>query len=142
MAEPADALLLRAVEAKENVKWTASGSGRRVGCLSHGLRRQNGSDAWPARSEGQRRVAPRGRRVLNLPNTVARHSVIQSSLTVQLQRVKMTKPLINSENRVHESCRAKIGLQQCFRHHQLNHDGSQVISSQSRVHETETATNT
>ena len=48
MAEPADALLLRAVEEKENAKWTASGSGRRVGCLSHGR------DAKTVVARGQR----------------------------------------------------------------------------------------
>ena len=51
-------------------------------------------------------------------------------------------PLIISENSQDESCRAMIGIQQRFRNQQLILNGSRVISSQSRLKQTEIATKT
>ena len=72
-----------------------------------------------------------GRQTLNLSSTVARHSVTHTSLTVQLQRINTTKPLINSENCVHENCSPTFHLQLLFKDHSLIHHESEVTSSQS-----------
>ena len=55
----------------------------------------------------------------------------QTNLTVQLQRINTTKPLINSENCVHENCSPTFHLQLLFKDHSLIHHESEVTSSQS-----------
>ena len=89
-----------------------------------------------ARSGDRRRVAPHGHRTLNLSSIVARHSVTQTSLTVQLQRINTTKPLINSENCVHENYSPTFHLQLLFKDHSLIHHELGVTSRQSWPNQT------
>ena len=105
--------------------------GRRMGCSCRGWPCQGIRGTWQRNQVTGDAQCTHGRRTLNLSSTVARHSVTHTSLTVQLQCINTTKPLINSKNCVHENCSPTFYLQLLFKDHSLIHHESEVTSSQS-----------
>jgi len=78
-------------------------SGRRAGCSRRGQPCQGVRDMWQREQETGDECHPCITRFLNAVSYCSSHSVNTISLTVQLQPVKMAKPLIHRKNHVHEN---------------------------------------